>query len=249
MINQHEFLQPREQDNAREYFIARRALALRSPINSFKAIRSWLSKREKLRVGVLDIFERAIVVLVFGHFAFVMLTTPSGPAGMLSLILLVSESLPVFLILTRRQSTAHSEKTGDWFLSLTGTILPLLAVPVAGGALVSAGLCGAIMLVGLYVQISAKVILGRSFGLIPANRGIKVAGPYRIVRHPMYAGYTILHLGFLLGFPSLWNIVLYSTELAVQLARLLREELLLNEDQNYRDYAARVRYRLIPLIF
>jgi protein-S-isoprenylcysteine O-methyltransferase Ste14 len=33
------------------------------------------------------------------------------------------------------------------------------------------------------------------------------------------------------------------------LARLLREELLLNEDQNYRAYAARVRYRVIPLIF
>ena len=40
------------------------------------------------------------------------------------------------------------------------------------------------MLIGLYVQISGKLILGRSFGLIAANRGIKVAGPYRIVRHP-----------------------------------------------------------------
>ena len=77
-----------------------------------------------------------------------------------------------------------------------GTIFPLLAVPVAAGALVPAGLSGAIMLIGLYVQISAKVILGRSFGLIAANRGIKVAGPHRIVRHPMYAGYTILHVGF-----------------------------------------------------
>jgi protein-S-isoprenylcysteine O-methyltransferase Ste14 len=243
---QNESLQTREQDNAGAHLISRRGFAPRCPIYS---IRSWLSKREPLKVMALDIFERAVVVLVFGHFAFVMLTTPSGPAGLLSLVLLVSESLPVFLILTRRQSTAHSEKAGDWFLSLTGTILPLLAVPVAGGALVSPGLCGAIMLVGLYVQISAKVILGRSFGLIPANRGIKVAGPYRIVRHPMYAGYTILHMGFLLGFPSFWNIVLYSTELTIQLARLLREELLLNEDQNYRAYAARVRYRLIPLIF
>ena len=188
MISQDQSLQPREQDNAREHLIARRALALRSPIYSFEAILSWLSKREPLRVMILDIFERAVVVLVFGHFAFVMLTAPSGPTGMLSLVLLVSESLPVFLILTRRQSTAHSEKARDWFFSLTGTILPLLAVPIAGGALLSPGLCGAIMLVGLYVQISAKVILGRSFGLIPANRGIKLAGPYRIVRHPMYAG-------------------------------------------------------------
>ena len=47
------------------------------------------------------------------------------------------------------------------------------------------------------------------------------------MRHPIYAGYTIIHVGFLLAFPSLWNLVLYSTELAIQMARVLREELLL----------------------
>ena len=199
---------------------------------------------------LLDVFERAVVLLVFGHFAFVMLTASlAGKAGVLSLILLVSESLPVFLILTRREANALSDKTVDWLLALMGTILPLLATPVASGALVPPALSGGIMLIGLYVQISAKLILGRSFGLIAANRGIKVAGPYRIVRHPIYAGYTIIHVGFLLGFPSLWNLVLYSTELTIQLARVLREEHLLNQDPGYRNYAARVRYRLIPMIF
>ena len=248
-MKRNESLRPLEQDNAREYFGARWAGALRYPSTSLETIRSWLSTRKLSRVMLLDIFERAVVVLVFGHFAFVMLTAPEGTAGILSIILLVSESLPVFLILTRRQSKAMSDKTVDWLLALIGTILPLLVVPVAAGALVPAGVCGAIMLIGLYVQISGKLILGRSFGLIAANRGIKVAGPYRIVRHPIYAGYTIIHVGFLLAFPSLWNVVLYSTELAIQMARLLREELLLNQDQSYRDYAARVRYRLIPMIF
>ena len=137
----------------------------------------------------------------------------------------------------------------DWFLALIGTTLPLLAVPVGSNPLVPIGLSGAIMLLGLYVQISAKVILGRSFGLIAANRGIKVAGPYRIVRHPIYAGYIITHVGFLLAFPSLWNLGLYSTQLLVQVARLLREEHLLKQDPSYRDYAANVRYRLFPMIF
>lgn len=248
-MRRNESLQPREQDNTREYFVARWRGALRYPATSFETIRSWLSTRKLSRVMLPDIFERTVVVLLFGHFAFVMLTTPAGTAGILSLILLVSESLPVFLILIRRQANALSDKTVDWLLALMGSILPLLAVPAAAGALVPAGLCGTIMLVGLYVQISAKVFLGRSFGLVAANRGIKVTGPYRIVRHPMYAGYTIIHVGFLLSFPSLWNAVLYSTQLAIQMARLLREELLLNQDQSYRDYAARVRYRLIPMIF
>jgi protein-S-isoprenylcysteine O-methyltransferase Ste14 len=248
-MRRNESLQPLKPDNAREYFVARWAGALRYPATSFQTIWSWLSTRKLSRVTLLDIFERAVVVLVFGHFAFVMLTAPGGSAGILGIILLVSESLPVFLILTRRKSKALSDKTVDWLLALIGTILPLLAVPVAAGALLPPRLCVAIMLIGLYVQISGKLILGRSFGLIAANRGIKVAGPYRIVRHPIYAGYTIIHAGFLLAFPSLWNLVLYSTELAIQIGRVLREELLLSQDQSYRDYAARVRYRLIPMIF
>jgi protein-S-isoprenylcysteine O-methyltransferase Ste14 len=236
-------LQHPERNNAREPFVARWEFILRHPATLFEG--TWLPKRKPSRVMALDVFERAVVLLVFGHFAFVMV----GKASVLSLILLASESLPVFLILIRRPASALSDRTVDWLLALVGTILPLLAVPAGSGALVPPGLSGAIMLIGLYVQISAKLILGRSFGLIAANRGIKVAGPYRIVRHPIYAGYTLIHVGFLLGFPSLWNLVLYSTELTIQMARVLREEHLLNQDPSYRNYAACVRYRLIPMIF
>jgi protein-S-isoprenylcysteine O-methyltransferase Ste14 len=215
--------------------------------SSLGTIQSWLSRRKLPRVKLLDVFERVVLLVVFGHFAFVMLTV--GKAGVLSFMLLVSESLPVFLVLTRRKANALSDKPLGWFLALVGTTLPLLALPVGSNPLVPAGLSGAIMLIGLYVQISAKVILGRSFGLIAANRGIKVAGPYRIVRHPIYAGYIITHVGFLLAFPSLWNLGLYSTQWVVQVARLLREEHLLKQDPNYRNYAASVRYRLFPMIF
>ena len=122
-------------------------------------------------------------------------------------------------------------------------------MPVGAGALIPEQYCAAIMLVGLYVQISAKVVLGRSFGIVAANRGVKVQGPYRVVRHPMYAGYTIIHVGFLLAFPSVLNLALYSSELAIQIARLFREERVLRQDETYREYSARVRYRLIPKIF
>jgi protein-S-isoprenylcysteine O-methyltransferase Ste14 len=37
--------------------------------------------------------------------------------------------------------------------------------------------------------------------------------------------------------------------LTIQIARILREERLLNQDASYRAYAASVRYRLFPLIF
>jgi protein-S-isoprenylcysteine O-methyltransferase Ste14 len=234
---------PCQHVSSRERLLARSTLASRS-----RAIWHRLFPGELSRLLLLDFFERAVVMLVFTRFAFIMLT-PAGTMNILGIILLVSESLPVFLILTRRPSKARSDKPIDWLLGLTGTILPLLALPIATGALVPAGLSGAIMFVGLYIQISAKLVLGRSFGLIAANRGVKVTGPYRLVRHPIYAGYTIIHIGFLLAFPSLWNVLLYSAELAIQIGRVLREELLLSQDHSYRDYATRVRYRLIPMIF
>jgi protein-S-isoprenylcysteine O-methyltransferase Ste14 len=120
---------------------------------------------------------------------------------------------------------------------------------MASEALTSATISTTLMLVGMFVQISAKVTLWRSFGIVAANRGVKVEGPYRFVRHPMYAGDVITHVGFLLAFPSWQNAAVYMGSLAIQVFRLLREERVLNLDPVYRAYASKVRYRLLPGVF
>ncbi len=38
-------------------------------------------------------------------------------------------------------------------------------------------------------SVFRKVLLGLSFGVVAANRGVKIGGPYSFIRHPMYAGY------------------------------------------------------------
>jgi protein-S-isoprenylcysteine O-methyltransferase Ste14 len=58
-----------------------------------------------------------------------------------------------------------------------------------------------------------------------------------------------MDIGFIVGFPSLQNALLYAIAFAVQVARLLREERLLSGQSAYRDYAARVRWRLVPGVF
>ena len=198
--------------------------------------------------AMLSIVERVFVFLFFIYFAYRMVSAPPD-VGLLAILLLVSESLAVILILIQRNPNARSNKFGDWMLGLVGASLPLFVIAQGPGALLSQRICFVIMVVGLFVQISAKVILGRSFGLVAANRGIKIAGPYRFVRHPMYAGYIINHVGFLLAFPSLWNAALYASDLAIQITRILREEAVLNKDKTYRDYASQVRYRLVPRVF
>ena len=43
--------------------------------------------------------------------------------------------------------------------------------------------------------IAGKITLGRSFGIVPANRGVVTAGR-TLVRHPIYTGYLVSHLAF-----------------------------------------------------
>jgi len=92
-------------------------------------------------------------------------------------------------------------------------------------------------------------VLGRSFGVVPAHRGLKLAGPYRFVRHPMYAGYLLSHLAFLTMNCTWWNVGVYAVLYGLQVPRLLAEERLLDTDLRYRAYRTKVRYRLIPGIF
>jgi protein-S-isoprenylcysteine O-methyltransferase Ste14 len=201
-------------------------------------------------LAILDLAERTLITLLFGYFAFCMLAASSVKFNILTLVLIVSESLPVIFSVIRLRPRALSGNPVDWLLGTAGTSLPLFAsAEGAQSALVPLQFCAVIMLAGLYIEISAKLALGRRFGIVAANRGIEIAGPYRFVRHPMYVGYTMVHVGFLMAFPSLWNAVLYSAELSIQLARLLREERLLKQDPGYREYASRVPYRLLPMIF
>ena len=214
---------------------------------------------------VLDFIERTIVLILFLYFANKMLPRLVGlivteiahpellwlaaSTNLDAALLVISELLGVFLILTRRFATTVSTRPFDWALSFMAVNLPLLVTPAAASTFIPSQIATALMFAGMIIQISAKAALWRSFGLVPANRGIKTRGPYRFVRHPMYAGYTLTHIGFLLGFPSLQNSLLYFTAFLIEVARLMREELILNQDTLYRQYAARVRYRLLPGVF
>lgn len=165
----------------------------------------------------------------------------------LSLLLLVSEGAVVLFLLIRRPTDCISSRSADWLYAAAGTFLPLL---VATGEAAIAPKAGALLLlIGMLIHIGAKLSLNRSFGLVAANRGIKENGFYRVVRHPMYAGYMMTHAGFLLLQPSWWNLGVYLLVWSFLLLRIRAEERVLNEDQDYRSFATRVRYRLLPGVY
>ena len=91
--------------------------------------------------------------------------------------------------------------------------------------------------------------LGRCFAILPGARGVVVRGPYRIVRHPAYAGELIMLGGcaWALGLP-LGPIALVAA-LPCIAVRILAEERSLNRLEAYRAYAEKVRWRLVPLLW
>jgi protein-S-isoprenylcysteine O-methyltransferase Ste14 len=199
--------------------------------------------------AILDICERAFVFIVFSRFAWLMLSGAGRPTNVLDVLLVVSEAIPFVLIMLHSRSETLSRRPTNWLLGITGVTLPLLVHPVAVVPLVPANICFFVMVFGTFIQLAAKIVLGRSFGVIAANRGVKTLGPYRFVRHPMYLGYTITHIGFLLSTPTTVTALLYATTLAVQVWRLLREEQVLMQDEAYRAFAKQVRFRLLPGVF
>ncbi len=206
-------------------------------------------KCRPLNVHLLDWLERALVLGLYGWLVFRVVAVYATKASPLDLILLPSEGLVVWFILIRRTTSDVSRRPGDWLLAFGATAAPLLAHPGLGKALLPAAVCACLMLIGILVQIHAKLTLGRSFGCVPANRGLKLFGPYRFVRHPMYMGYLFTQVGFLLMNPTVWNLAVYGFCYVLLIPRLLAEERLLGRDSNYLEYMTVVRYRLIPGVF
>jgi protein-S-isoprenylcysteine O-methyltransferase Ste14 len=102
---------------------------------------------------------------------------------------------------------------------------------------------------GLMLVIAGKFTLGRSFGLVPANRGVVVAGPYGFVRHPIYTGYMIAHLAFLIANPTPLNAVVVGVADSALIMRALMEERVLGRDVAYQAYCRRVGWHLVPGLF
>ncbi len=104
--------------------------------------------------------------------------------------------------------------------------------------------------------------LGAVFGVFRANPftsgTIEVAreqkvistGPYRLVRHPMYAAALVFVLGIPIALGSYWGLLGLPALATVIVWRLLDEEQYLSRNlDGYEAYRARVKYRLVPYLW
>jgi protein-S-isoprenylcysteine O-methyltransferase Ste14 len=168
-------------------------------------------------------------------------------SGQLSIIFnIIFYSLSVVCALFRKPATKVDLSFFSWLFTFAGIALPMLLFP--DGA--NESLIGYIVQIsGIAISIIGLVSLNRSFGLVAAHRGIVSKGLYRFVRHPLYFSYEISIVGFIINNFNFWNIFLFCVHICCQLQRIKYEEDLLSEDGEYRQYATKTKWRLIPFLY
>ena len=150
-------------------------------------------------------------------------------------------------------------------------LAPLMAISLSFPLVITAGLdhrYGWSPAFPLWLNIIGFILIavGYAFGVwafienrffssvvrIQTDRGHVVCdtGPYRIMRHPGYAGNILPLLGIVLALSSVWTVIPAVVALIIAIVRTALEDRTLQEElPGYREYAQRVRYRLLPGIY
>jgi protein-S-isoprenylcysteine O-methyltransferase Ste14 len=164
-------------------------------------------------------------------------------------IWLSGAALMGLLVLIRIPPRAAMITPSTLLATSVSVVVPALMRPAhpSHGLLAEAAIV--IELFGVVLSQVSRIYLGRRFALLPADRGVVTGGPYRFVRHPIYAGWLILSIGYVMAFPTIRNGLVVIATLPFILVRISQEETLLGDDPDFRSYLARIHWRLIPGLY
>lgn len=207
---------------------------------------------KKLSPDAMEIVAKAAIGFAMSFFVVRVVAelAYSWPQRFLLLgLMAVGEVLTLCLVLAARMPSRRDNSPLATAAALIATFYFLVLSLTPGNTLAPLWFCTGLQVAGIALQIAAKAWLGRNFGLLPAVRGIVTTGPYSFVRHPIYLGYFLNHVGFLLGSYSKWNLTIYVILYLVQGLRVIREERALSATAEYSAYMAKTRWRFIPLVF
>ena len=190
-----------------------------------------------------------ILAMAWGKFALNAYHRWAQTGSLVVLGLVVYNTILVSVTIARRPSVSTSTQIKDWVAALLTVGLSMVFRPTewdqwfaqAGGFILQG--------VGVVIMMVALASLGRSFGIVAANRGIKRSGLYGWVRHPLYAGELIFFTGFLLTTFSPYNTVLWFGVLCGLVIRSWAEEDHLSQDPEYQAYMKAVPYSFFPKLF
>ena len=196
-----------------------------------------------------DLLARAMVGGLFTVLSINLFADFLRTGHVTGLLLLAGESLVVVLTIVRRRALAVDRSVTAAVLTAISLAGPALLRPIDGLPLAPDSVTALLSAVGLALVVAGKIALGRSFGIAPANRGVVVRGPYTFVRHPIYTGYLITHIAFVMAHPAPWNVSILLLADSALILRALVEERILRADAAYQQYCLRVGWHLVPGVF
>jgi protein-S-isoprenylcysteine O-methyltransferase Ste14 len=167
---------------------------------------------------------------------------------LIGLVFVVQQVWVAVAFLSRRAPRTVSRRPLDWIAAYAGWFTSFLVRP--GGYHL-----GWAVAFGFWVQVAGLVLwawafsrLARSYGVVPADRGLVTRGPYALVRHPLYSAYMVGGVGYLMQSFSARNALVDLIAVTWQLVRIHAEERHLDGPE-YAAYRAQVRWRLCPWIW
>ena len=164
---------------------------------------------------------------------------------LIGLVFVIQQVWVAVVFVTRRPPRTVSRRTLDWIAAYAGWLVSFLVRPGSYHPAWGLAVGFWVQVVGLALWAWAFARLARSYGIVPADRGLVTTGPYALVRHPLYTAYMIGGVGYLLQSPSARNAVVELIAVGWQLVRIDAEERHL-EGPQYAAYRRRVRWRLCP---
>jgi len=151
---------------------------------------------------------------------------------LLSPLMALSLGLPLFVVAGLDHRFGWSPHFPSW-LNILGLVLASAGYGFAGWALVENRFFSAVV-------------------RIQSERGHVVCdtGPYKIVRHPGYAGSVLPPFAMVLALDSVWTLIPATAAVVIVVVRTALEDHTLQQElPGYREYADHVRYRLIPGVY
>lgn len=225
-------------------------------------------KSERSRKFAASLAKAFIAVVVFAVILFLSAGTLNWPMGWVYIGVAAVNTLVLSLVMDRAlldsRTTLEQGGAKRWDIPLAlivGRIGPIAMLLVAGldkryewsGPVPLALLVVAFVLLAIgYVISDWAVIANRFFApvvRVDAGQGhtVVTGGPYRVMRHPGYAGSALAYGATPLVLGSWWAFVPSAITLVVIVVRTaLEDKTLRAELPGYAEYAEEVRWRLLP---
>jgi protein-S-isoprenylcysteine O-methyltransferase Ste14 len=176
----------------------------------------------------------------------------AGPLGGVGTMLaLAFYVVLIWCYLRRGPATATSASLTAHAAAMIATWLPF-ALPLLHGSPPGhfrQAVSDALLVCGGAWSVWTLRFLGRNVSMLAQARDVVDRGPYRLVRHPLYAGEIMSALGVAIAMNSLAAFACWLALCGLQFYRALREEqVLLDALPAYRDYRSRTA-ALVPGLF